>query len=408
MEQTAHTHKPLAQRWGYLAMGTVAMLFMGVIYAWSILKVPLAQEFGWTPGQLAFNYAVCFCTFCLGSIGGSFVAGKKGSRLTILLGGIIIGLSYLAASRISAPHAMLLYLLFGLPLGIGTGMGYNTILSWISAWFPDKRGTCSGILMMGFGFGALLLGHPLSWMFSSPAFGWRRTYSLLGLVVAAILACCALLFRGNAPLKEPPPQNAPACEGPGQQDYTPAQMLRRPSFWRFYLYGVLTTGVGGAVFSFAYDLCLALGAAAALATTLVGLLSAFNGLSRIVIGMLYDRLGLRRTMLLGSSLVMASAGMLLAAVMIGSLPLGILGLCLTGLGYGYSPVISATIVNAFYGTKHFAANYSLNNTKTAICSFSSTLATALLTSTGTYAAPFAMLLGFAAVAFGLHFTIRQA
>ena len=43
-------------RWFYLAVGVIAMLFAGVLYAWSILKAPLAADFGWGPSQLALNF----------------------------------------------------------------------------------------------------------------------------------------------------------------------------------------------------------------------------------------------------------------------------------------------------------------------------------------------------------------
>ena len=43
-------------RWGYLIAGFFSMLFAGVIYAWSILKAPLAASFGWTPSALATLY----------------------------------------------------------------------------------------------------------------------------------------------------------------------------------------------------------------------------------------------------------------------------------------------------------------------------------------------------------------
>ena len=33
-------------RWFYLAVGTFAMLFAGILYAWSILKAPFSGEFG--------------------------------------------------------------------------------------------------------------------------------------------------------------------------------------------------------------------------------------------------------------------------------------------------------------------------------------------------------------------------
>ena len=38
------SNQSLSRRWGVLAAGVVAMLFAGIIYAWSILKVPFASE----------------------------------------------------------------------------------------------------------------------------------------------------------------------------------------------------------------------------------------------------------------------------------------------------------------------------------------------------------------------------
>ena len=41
-----NSKQKLSIRWFYLGVGVVAMLFAGIIYAWSILKDPLAAEFG--------------------------------------------------------------------------------------------------------------------------------------------------------------------------------------------------------------------------------------------------------------------------------------------------------------------------------------------------------------------------
>lgn len=415
MEGTAiDLKKANRERWRYLVLGTLSMLFLGVIYAWSVVKVPLTEAFGWNPNQMSMNYALTFCFFCAGGMLGSYLSGKVGARITILIGGILFCLGYFASARLTTSNVVLLYLCYAAPIGGGTGMAYNTILSWVGAWFPDKRGTCSGILMMGFGFSALLLGKVLSWMFYHPAIGWRVTYMALGGVTLAVLLLCAALFRRPAPwveveVEHPPRVDESGEETPGfKSTYTPAEMLRRPSFWRFYIYGILISGAGGAVFAFAYDLCLSLGAGISVATTLVGVLSACNGMSRILVGMLYDRLGHRRTMFLSSFTVLLATVTLLIAVLTNSLAVGILGLCINGFSYGSGPVVSATVINNFFGTKHFAANYSINNTKTVVCSFSSMLATFLLTATGSYVVPFMVMVGFGAAAFALHFTIRRA
>lgn len=42
----------ISVRWFYLAIGVIAMLFAGILYAWSILKSPLTAEFGWGPQNL--------------------------------------------------------------------------------------------------------------------------------------------------------------------------------------------------------------------------------------------------------------------------------------------------------------------------------------------------------------------
>lgn len=396
----------------YLALGTLTMLMMGVIYAWSILKAPLGATFGWDDVELSMNYTATFTFFCGGSILGSQLQRRVGLRPTLLLSAVLLAGGYLLTSIMTSSNVLVLYIFYGALVGMGTGMAYNTTLSAVNEWFPDKRGTCSGILMMGFGFSTLLLGNVIAALFDAPGLGWRWTYRLLGVCTFAVLTLCAVVFRRPVPADGLPPIARPVDESEAadevKMDYTPMEMLRRPSFWTLYVYGVLIGSVGGAVFSFARDLALSLGATAALATALVGVLSAGNGLSRIFVGLLFDKLGIRRTVFLGSLMVLISPALMLLAVFTHSLPIGILGLAITGLAYGYGPVVGSAIMGAFYGTKNFSANYSINNTKAMITAFAAPLASALYESAGTYAAPFALLLCFAAVAFVLNFFVKRA
>lgn len=50
-------------RWFYMIIGVIAMLFAGVLYAWSILKAPLASEFGWGTSELALNFTIAMTFF---------------------------------------------------------------------------------------------------------------------------------------------------------------------------------------------------------------------------------------------------------------------------------------------------------------------------------------------------------
>ena len=77
------TRRPASLRWFYMILGVVALLFAGVIYAWSILKAPLGEEFGWTGSQLALNFTLTMCFFCLGGFVGGLISKRIGSRLNL-------------------------------------------------------------------------------------------------------------------------------------------------------------------------------------------------------------------------------------------------------------------------------------------------------------------------------------
>lgn len=184
-------------------------------------------------------------------------------------------------------------------------------------------------------------------------------------------------------------------------------MIRRFPFWRAFLCIVFLAAVGNTVISFAKDLSLSVGANAALATTLVGVLSVCNGLGRILTGALFDLLGRRRTMLLANVTAILAAAVTLLSVLAASVPLCVIGLCVTGLSYGACPTISSAFTSAFYGTKHFPVNFSIMNFNLMGASFMATAASVLLGSTGGYVAPFLLLLVLALAALLLNLSVRR-
>ena len=60
----------------YLVVGVFAMLFSGILYAWSILKIPFKEVFLWSDAALALNFTLTMCFFCLGAFGGSILCKK--------------------------------------------------------------------------------------------------------------------------------------------------------------------------------------------------------------------------------------------------------------------------------------------------------------------------------------------
>ena len=399
----------LSQRWGYLAIGVVAMLFAGVLYAWSILKSPLSAEFGWTAAALALNFTLAMSFFCIGGLLGAQISKRAGHRIALLAAGVLSAAGFILTAVLRDVSVVMLYISYGLLAGTGIGIAYNVTIATVSAWFPDKKGLCSGCLMMGFGASALVLGNAANTLFNSNL-GWRLTYVILGISICAVLALAGLLLKkpsAETALPQPKATKAASTEIFEGKDYTSGQMLCRPSFWMAFVSISFLAAVGSSVISFAKDLALSVNAPEALAVSLVGVLSVCNGLGRILTGALFDALGRRKTMVLANILTICAASVTLLAVSIGSLPLCIAGLCLTGISYGACPTITSAFTSSFFGMKHFPTNMAFMTFTVMGGSLIATVSNKVLEVTGGYSATFMMLLGLTFVALILNLFIRK-
>lgn len=403
------TQKLLAKRYGILAAGVATMLFAGILYAWSILKVPFAQEAGFAPSALALNFTLTMSFFCLGGFLASQLVKVLKTRGTILVSGLLAGAGFVLSGLVGAKSPALLYVTYAFMAGLGIGMAYIVIISTVNAWFPDRKGFSSGALMMGFGASTLILGNLADALFKS-SFGWQNTYIVIGLAIGGVVALSSLVIAAppaDAVFPQKKKVSAAKREDFEVRDFKPSEMIRRFTFWRAFVALVCITAVGSSVISFARDLALSVGAEAALATTLVGVLAVCNGLGRIITGLVFDAMGRRFTMIAANILTIIAAATTLVAVSVSSLPLCIVGLCLTGMSYGTSPTVSSAFTAAFYGQKHFAANLSISNFNLMVASFLATACSSLQTSSGGYTAPFVLLLGLSAVALILNFSIKK-
>lgn len=403
------TNINLSVRWFYLVVGVIAMLFAGVLYAWSILKSPLTTEFGWGASALALNFTLAMSFFCVGGLLGARLSKRAGGRIALIIAGILSAGGFILTASLQSASVVMLYISYGVLSGLGIGIAYNVIISTVSAWFPDKKGLCFGCLMMGFGASALILGNIANALFKSNL-GWRSTYILLGIAICVVLCLAAFLLQKPDPkitLPQPKVNKNVGAQNIETRDYTTVQMLCRPSFWMAFVCISFLAAVGSSVISFAKDLALAVEAPESLAVSLVGVLSICNGLGRILTGAIFDAIGRRKTMLCANILTICASCVTLLAVFIGSLPLCIIGLCLSGMSYGACPTITSAFTSSFFGLKYFPTNMALMTFTSMGGSLIATMSNKILEVTGGYTATFAMLLALSAVALILNFFIRR-
>lgn len=394
-------------RWFFLFIGVIAMLFAGILYAWSILKSPLAAAYQWSPSQLAMNFTIAMSFFCIGGLLGAQISKRMGHQFALFIAGGLSALGFVTTALLAGISIWMLYITYGVLAGLGIGIAYNVVISTVSSWFPDKKGFCSGCLMMGFGASALLLGNAADAMFKS-FLGWRLTYILLGAAICGVLVTAGFLLRKADNQMEQKNEDDTESNNPEHSSYKTMQMLRQKSFWMAFFCISFLAAVGSSVISFAKDLALSVHAPESLAVTLVGVLSICNGLGRILTGAIFDLIGCRKTMISANVLTIGAAAVTLLAVTIGSLPLCILGLCLTGISYGACPTITSAFTSSHYGMKYFSTNMAIMTFTVMGGSLIATVSNRVQEATGGYAATFLMLLVLSFFALALNYFIPKS
>lgn len=389
------------KRWLFLACGMITLLFSGIIYAWSILKSPLNAEFGWSATALSLNYTITMCCFCCGGILGGLLLNKIGIRIPLIVSGILTTAGFSISSRLNGTQIVTLYISYGILAGTGIGIAFNIIVSVISAWFQDKRGLCSGLLMMSFGLSAFITGKLADILIQNPMLGWRTAYFILGCLSGISIIISSLIL--NMPTQNTAAIDLETCLD--QNEYLPFQMVKNRSFILAFVSLVFVAGISNSVISFAKELVISVGATGSLAATLVGLLSLFNGCGRILSGFMFDKLGCWKTMLISGAFTILATLVSLSAIVFHSLPIIVLGLCMTGLSYGTCPTIASTFTLSYFGKKNFAKNFPIMNINLIGASIFASFSTLVMTLTNGFFFPYLLFCIMAFIAFRLFLAI---
>jgi MFS family permease len=304
---------PRFNRWWNVAAALAINLSIGQAYAFSVFNLPLTRVLGigepvpedWKLSSLGWIFTLAYVFLGLSAGVGGKWQDRVGPRLSGVVAAAFFGTGFfLSAVGVWRHQLALLYLGYGVLGGCGLGLGFNTPISTLLRWFPDRRGLATGMAIMGFGGGAILaapLSTALMRHFATPtSVGVAETFVVLGVLYVLAMLGGAFLFR------LPPADFRP----PGEQAGAPAagltveQAIGTRQFALLWCVLVLnvTAGLGvlgqaAAMIQEVFD-----GVSAEAAGFFVALLSFFNMGGRLAWAWLSDRLGRRLTYALFFSL----------------------------------------------------------------------------------------------------------
>jgi OFA family oxalate/formate antiporter-like MFS transporter len=375
-------------RWLVVVGALVIQVSLGAVYIWSVFQTPLKRAFAsWTETQVTLPAQIVLAAFAAAVICGGRIQDRLGPKKVATAGGLILGLGLILArfsGNFEAGAALWwLILTFSVLGGIGIGAAYVCPIATCVKWFPDKKGLITGLAVAGFGAGAfffaplakgLISGVPYELLgvklFPLPELEVFNTFMALGIIfLVAVIAGAQLLKNppaGYVPAGWSPPK--PAGGTAAKVDFTPTEMLSKPTFWLLWLtyFAGCTAGLQVIMKASPIWQSFAFGAltppvaesdfhrittAGAMA---VSILAIFNSLGRILWGKISDNIG--RKMTLVAMFVICGVAMLALDAM-KSFPLYLTGICVVGLCFGGYLALYPAVTADLFGTKHLGVNY---------------------------------------------------
>ena len=387
-EYTLMSEEKIGNRNLVILGALIVQVCLGTIYAWSFFQTALnginpttkMQDIGiylWPSLYSQLPFAAGLASFALFMIFAGRWQDRVGPRKVATLGGILLGVGYILASFVDiiAPTDGLLattddallgtiYLVitYGIIGGAGIGFAYVCPIAALVKWFPDKKGTITGIAVAGFGAGALVFGYVeefLLGLFDAP------TVASIGTVFLTLgIAYLVLVVIGSQLLVNPPegwlPEGftpAPATADGKGLDIMPGDMIKTSSFWLLWLTFVFAATAGLMTLGNVKSASLAIDPAT-IAVVTVGVMSLLNAAGRIVWGAVSDKLGRENTMALMFT-VLAFGMFLFAWVSTISVSwTAVMAIAsLIGFCFGGNFALFPSATADFFGTKNVGKNY---------------------------------------------------
>jgi len=309
-------------RWLVAIMGTLLMIVLGTVYAWSFFQKPIVTTFGWSNTGVAWAFSVSIFTLGIAAAWGGINLPKYGPTKLAIIGAILYGIGFmLGALALKIESLPLLIGGFGIVGGFGIGLGYVTPVVSASKWFPDKQGFVTGMVVMGFGLGALIMSKVIAPAVMGMVDGnLVSTFFFIGIILL-ILGCCAAIF-----IKQPPADYVPegytpkvtASAAAGKAsvaNITAKQAIMTTKFLFMWLILIINVTAGIMFISFQSPLMQDLWikfkpgtdalALASIGGTLIAISSLFNGIGRFFWGGLSDKIGRIQAfrLILGSQII---------------------------------------------------------------------------------------------------------
>lgn len=261
---------------------------------WAVIMVmpAIEAEFGVGRADASVPYTLVMIGFALGNLLIGRIVDRFG--VTLALNGAAIGIILAFLLAIWAPGFWILSLVH-LLLGLASAVGFGPLMADISHWFLRRRGVAVALVASGNYLSGALWSSLITMVMQ--AGGWRDAYMMLAVATLVVVMPLSLLLRRKLPDGAHVAADAASALRARSSGFSPRALQ--------FLLGLAGIGCCVAmsmpqVHIVAY--CVGLGYGPAVGAEMLSLMLFGGVVSRVISGLVADRLGGVMTLLIGSVL----------------------------------------------------------------------------------------------------------
>jgi MFS family permease len=282
--------------WIRLVISLVLAIVGGMGLWLAVVAIPTLQaEFGIDRAGASLPYTVTFIGFAAGGFTMGRVADRFGIVVPVSISAVALGAGFILAA-LSQSYWQLL-VVQGVLIGmLGSAATFGPLVADVSQWFLKRRGIAIAIVASGNYIAGTL--WPPFMQLAIETHGWRTTYIALGLICTAIMLPLAQFLRRRPHFDD---SASPASRASGQKGLLPRHPLLYPALVLAGLACCVAMSMPQ-VHIVAY--CADLGYGPARGAEMLSLMLGFGVISRLISGVIADRIGGLATLIAGSFMQM--------------------------------------------------------------------------------------------------------
>ena len=365
----------------------VAMVCIGIIYLWSVLKGSAMEYYGWTLSAANLVASFMLFAFCIGNFVGGALNDRFGPKNISIIGVAMFGVGIFLASCLPAGSSVaLFYLTYSVIGGLGVGIAYGAILSCIQKWFPHKRGFATGLATAFFGLSTVVFSQVIGGLLDRmDVAAMLRLLSIVFLVVGII--SCLVVRQPSEEYLAKLPKPAPKKSAITTRELPLKDAIKTLPFWCLLLNIFFYNGTWNMLNPLIRGLGEARGLTPSVAVLCVTLTGLFNAAGRFTMSSLSDKIGRTTTVIILSVVTIICALLLTFVGGYGYLVI----VLITAFAFGGPSAVNPATSTDLFGVKSSGANYGVIMLSLGVSSlFFNAISNAMYEATGAYTLTFIM------------------